>query len=67
VGLALLLRQVWVWLSGQLGQDRGLRPSQWLGILPLARLLDWLGDAVRQRYKEERVIELQQPLLDLAS
>jgi hypothetical protein len=66
VGLALLLRQVWVWLSGQLARDRGARPTQWLGELPLRRLLDWLSDAVRQRYKEERRIELQRPLLDLA-
>lgn len=66
VGLALLLRQVWVWLSGQLARDRGARPTQWLGELPLQRLLDWLSDAVRQRYKEERRIELQRPLLDLA-
>jgi hypothetical protein len=66
VGLALLLRQVWVWLSGQLARDREAGPNQWLGELPLRRLLDWLNEAVQQRYKEERRIELQRPLLDLA-
>ena len=66
MGLALLLRQVWVWLSGQRAWDRGARPAPWLGELPLQRLLDWRRDRVQQRYKEERRMELQRPLLDLA-
>ena len=58
VGLALLLRQVWVWLTGQLARACRLRPCQWLGELPLRRLLDWLRDEVRKRYKEERSLDL---------
>jgi hypothetical protein len=63
VGLALLLRQVWVWLTWQLARRRRCRPTQWLGELPLARLLDWLRDKVCRRYKEERSINLR-PLLE---
>ncbi len=59
VGLALLLRQVWVWLTGQVARAWRYRPKQWLDVLPLARLLDWLREAVRRRYKEERSIDLQ--------
>jgi hypothetical protein len=58
LGLALLLRQVWVWLSGQLARACRLRPCQWLSELPLRRLLDWLRDEVRKRYKEERSLDL---------
>jgi hypothetical protein len=65
VGLALLLRQVWVWLSGQVARDRGLRPSQWLAEWPLQRLLGWLSDVLRTQYREEKSLQLQQPLLPL--
>jgi hypothetical protein len=58
LGLALLLRQVWVYLTWQLARARRLRPTQWLGELPLRRLLDWLRDEVRKRYKEERSLDL---------
>jgi hypothetical protein len=59
LGLGLLLRQVWVWLTGQLARAGRCHPRQWIGPLPLARLLDWLRDAVRRRYKEERSIDLR--------
>ena len=62
VGLALLLRQVWVWLTGQLARDRGARPTAWLGELPLQRLLDWLAEVLQRKYPEDKVIDLQQPL-----
>lgn len=65
VGLALLLRQVWVSLSGQLARARRLRPTQWVGELPLRRLLGWLAEALKARYPEERVIHLDQPLVPL--
>jgi hypothetical protein len=58
IGVALLLRQVWVWLTWQLARAWRCRPSQWIGELPLRRLLDWLRDEVRKRYKEERSIDL---------
>jgi len=65
VGLALLLRQVWVWLTWQMARAGRCRPTQWLGDLPLRRLLDWLGDEVRQRYKETRSIDLRSPLEEI--
>ena len=58
MGLALLLRQVWVWLTWQLARAWRCRPRQWLEELPLVRLLDWLREEARKRYKEERSIEL---------
>lgn len=58
IGLALLLRQAWVWLTWQLACAWGCGQRVWLGALPLRRLLDWLGDALRQRYKEERSLDL---------
>jgi hypothetical protein len=63
VGLGLLLRQVWVFLTWQLARARRCRAKQWLSELPLARLLEWLRDEVRRRYKEERSIDLR-PLLE---
>lgn len=62
VGLALLLRQVWVWLTGQLARDRGAGSTEWLEELPLQRLLDWLAEVLQRQYPEEKVIALQQPL-----
>src|SRR6266702_3701554 len=62
VGLALLLRQVWVWLTGQLARSRGSRPTEWLGEVPLQRLLDWLAEGLQRKYPEEKVIDLPQPL-----
>jgi hypothetical protein len=58
LGIGLLLRQVWVWLTWQLACAVGGRPTSWLGELPLRRLLGWLGDEVRKRYREERSIAL---------
>jgi hypothetical protein len=65
IGLALLLRQVWVWLTAQLARDRGMRPTRWVEQLPLALLLEWLADLLRRKYGEERVIRLEAPLLPL--
>jgi Transposase DDE domain len=63
VGLALLLRQVWVWLTGQLARDRRLRPTAWVALLPLARMAEWLADLLKRKYKEEKAIHLGSPLL----
>lgn len=65
VGLALLLRQVWVWLTWQLARDRGLRPTAQVAGLPLARLTAWLAERLQRKYKEEKVILLGSPLLTL--
>jgi hypothetical protein len=65
VGLALLLRQAWVSLTRQLARDRRWRPTRWAGELPLRRLLDWLAEALKARYPEDRAIRLGQPLVPL--
>ena len=65
VGLALLLRQVWVFLSGQLARALGLRPKQYVAELPLRRLLDWLADILKTSYPEKKSIQLGQALLPL--
>lgn len=63
VGIALLLRQAWVWLTWQLARAGGLRSRQWVGQLPLRRLAEWLADALKATYQERKVIDLRQPLL----
>ena len=65
VGLALLLRQVWVFLTWQVARDRRLRPKAWVAELPLQRLLDWLAEDLRGRYPEAKTIPLGQPLVPL--
>jgi hypothetical protein len=62
VGLALLLRQAWVWLTAQLARCGRLGRAAWVGELPLPKLLDWLARALRRRHRERLVIELGQPL-----
>src|SRR5262249_23258629 len=37
VGLALLLRQAWVWLTAQVARQMKRKPSQWVALLPLER------------------------------
>ncbi len=64
-GLALLLRQVWVWLTWQVARARRLRPTEWVEGLALATLLDWLADLLKARYKEAKAIPLGQPLASL--
>jgi hypothetical protein len=66
VGLALLLRQVWVWLTWQAARAWGLRPSQWVGHLRLARMGEWLADLLKRKYREEKAIHLGTPLLPLS-
>jgi hypothetical protein len=65
VGLALLLRQVWVYLTAQIARDQGLRPTAWVADLPLARMLDWLADLLKATYPEDKAIPLGQPILPL--
>jgi hypothetical protein len=62
IGLALLLRQAWAWLTKHLAGDRRLRPSAWVAALPLARMAQWLADSLKAKYKEEKVIPLASPL-----
>lgn len=63
IGIALLMRQVWVWLAWQVARAWGLAPSQWIEQLRLSRLIEWLADLLKANYKEEKVIILDVPLL----
>lgn len=67
IGLALLLRQVWVWLTARMARDGGLRPTAWVHGLPLERMIDWLADILEGKYEEEKEIRLESPLLPLAA
>lgn len=67
IGLGLLLRQVWVWLTGQIARDGRLRPTQWVQGLRLARMTEWLADLLEGKYKEEKEIRLGSPLLSLTA
>src|SRR5262245_11812311 len=51
VGLGLLLRQAWVYLMAQVARARTLNPSAWVEQPPLTRLIEWLADALKARYK----------------
>ena len=66
IGLALLLRQVWVWLTQHVAYDRGLKLTQAVLELTLAVMLDWLADLLEHNYKEEKEIRLGIPLRPLA-
>lgn len=57
-GVALVLRQVWVYLTQQIANDRGLRPRAWVRALPLVEMLDWIADHIRSRYPHTRRITL---------
>lgn len=52
-GLAHLIRQVWVLLTEPIG---GPRHTGWVSQLPLAALIEWLGDALRDGLAETREI-----------
>jgi hypothetical protein len=67
LGVALLLRQVWVWLTAQLAHDRGQCPTQWVHELPLIQLREWLADLLKRKYQEKKEIQLKSPLLPLAA
>lgn len=61
-GLALLLRQVWVWLTWQLARSHRLRPTQWVEDLPLLAMLDWLADLLKAKHPEVKSLPLDRPL-----
>jgi Transposase DDE domain len=62
IGVALLLRQAWVWLTWRIARDRGYGPRVWVWELPLSRLADWLADELQRKYKERKAIELSRPI-----
>ena len=55
-GVAYLLRQVWVVLTGQIARSRHLQPGAWVGELTFAILLHWLAHALERHYQESRSI-----------
>lgn len=57
-GVAYLLRQVWVVLTGQIARSRHLKPGAWVSELTLRILLDWLAHALEGLYPENRSIPL---------
>jgi hypothetical protein len=57
-GLALVLRQVWVYLTQQIARDRGLRPRAWVSALPLVEMLNWLVEDIQNHYPQNRCITL---------
>src|SRR5205085_3251358 len=67
VGLGLLLRQVWVWLTAQLVPPRDRRRGTWVAALPLTTAVQWLADELRRKYQESQAVTLPQPLLPLAA
>lgn len=67
IGLALLLRQVWVWLSGQVAKARSLADAAWVSELPLMEMLEWLADALKRSYPPTRGIDLGRPITPLGS
>jgi hypothetical protein len=62
VGIALLLRQAWAWLSGQVAKARGLGRWEWVKELPLADVLESLAWALGRTYKKIRDVHLGRPL-----
>jgi hypothetical protein len=57
-GIAYLLRQVWVVLTEELARCQGLKPGAWVADLTLAKLLDWLVDALKSEHHEDCTIPL---------
>lgn len=55
-GVAHLIRQVWVRLTETLARTAGMRPTAWVGALPLAEVVDWLADYLKARYPAQRRI-----------
>jgi hypothetical protein len=44
-----------------LAREGKLKPSQWVAILPLAKMGEWLADLLKVTYKEQKVIHLESP------
>jgi hypothetical protein len=66
IGVALLLRQVWVYLTACIALAQRLKPDRWVEDLTLSQMISWLADDLRQRYKENQCLHLQLPF-DLIS
>lgn len=55
-GVAHLVRQVWVRLTETVARAARLRPTERVGALPLAEVIDWLADHLKGRYPTDRRI-----------
>jgi hypothetical protein len=63
LGLALLLRQAWVWCQRALaGRRTNWTPWRPHEALPLTMLLGWLAGALEERYPARQEIPLPQPV-----
>ncbi|MEZ6133259.1 MAG: hypothetical protein R3C59_31715, partial [Planctomycetaceae bacterium] len=59
-GLALILRNVWVWLHYFIFADKkGEAPTLRLELLRFRRMLDWIADVVRQKLHDGSPPEMQ--------
>jgi hypothetical protein len=57
-GIAYLLRQLWVVLSEALARCQDLQSGAWVADLTLAKLMDWLTDALKHEHPEDCTIPL---------
>jgi hypothetical protein len=64
-GLALLLRQVWVWLTWQIARSRRLPPKRWVEDLPFLTMLGWLAALLSALYPEDKAVPLDRPIPSL--
>lgn len=64
-GLALVLRQVWVYLTQQIARDRGSHPRVWVSDLPLVEMLHWLVKEILSRYTHTQCITLDKLTLTI--
>jgi hypothetical protein len=58
IGVALILRQCWVWVTARTEVD----PNDWVPEWTLARQLDWLGRAVQSLHPEPIPPSLNRPI-----
>jgi hypothetical protein len=65
IGVALILRQAWAWLTRHLARGQELSPGAWVQALPLERMASWLADSLKAEYEEEKAIPLASPLPQL--
>lgn len=59
IGVALLLRQVWVSLTAQIAAVRRLPQKQWVDDLPLTHMTGWIADLLKEEYKLRDYIRLR--------
>lgn len=58
IGIALLIRQVWVCLTRRIARVRRLNPTALVAELSLALMLDWIADALKPNFNQVQEIRL---------